>query len=141
MPRKTARSAVLHCGPPFGGSFCNEAVFTAVVRKLPSLDTIEAPGLHPFDVLRDLLGMFPSRQFDRQNQPFEFGGWISHDRFHGVESVVWSNIGIADQVTKCLEESSFDLLQKLRGHSTFVTTFAGIPAGCRILELVNESVD
>ena len=91
----------------FGRSFRDEAVLSPVVRKLPCFDSIKAPRLYPLDVLWDLLGMFPSRQLDRKNQPFELGGRIGHDRFHRIERVVRSHVGIADQVTKCFEESSF----------------------------------
>ena len=91
-------------------SFRNEAVFSTVVSKLPRFDAIETPGLDPLDVLRDLRRMFPSRKLDRKNQTAKLGGRVRDDRFNGVERVVRCNIGVANQVSKRLKQSSLHLL-------------------------------
>ncbi len=77
--------------------------------KLTGLHPIEPPALDALEMVWDQERVIPSRKFDRENQSLKLGGWKGDDGFHGIEGIVGSHVGIADQKVKGAKESPFDL--------------------------------
>ena len=77
-----------------------QTILFSIVCQLSGLDLGKTPFSDSFEVVWNSVRLVPTRQLHRQDKTFHFRSRVSDDRFDRVESVVRSDVRIANQVTK-----------------------------------------